>query len=152
MNTELTGGKPPEELHLTITLPVTAGIVYNAWMSNTGHRDFTGATALIQARNGGHFSVCDGYITGIILKLEPGRRIIQSWRTVDFHPLDASSTVELIFEDVPAGTRLVLHHTDIPAGLSRQICEGWQVSYFEPMLGYFSHLSAQQKKNLNHGA
>jgi uncharacterized protein YndB with AHSA1/START domain len=152
MNNEMTGSKPAEELHLTITLPIAANIVYNAWVSNTGHRDFTGANAVIQARNGGNFSVCDGYITGIILKLEPGRRIIQSWRTADFHPLDPSSTVEVIFEDVPAGTRLILHHTDIPAGLSRQINEGWVVSYFEPMLGYFSHLSAQQRKNLDRGA
>lgn len=141
MNTDITGAKPPEELHLTITLPVAPQVVYNAWLSNTGHRDFTGASAVIQARNGGNFSVCDGYITGILLKLEPPRRIIQSWRTADFHPLDASSTVELIFDAVPAGTRLILHHTDIPAGLSSQISAGWQVSYFEPMLGYFTHLA-----------
>lgn len=127
-----------QELHLSILLPVKPELVYNAWISSQLHRDFTGGNAEIDPRNGGQFSAWDGYITGILLKLEPGHRIVQSWRTSDFHPLDPSSTLEVLFEPAGKGTKLILNHTEIPDGQAEQYEQGWNSSYFEPMLGYFN--------------
>jgi activator of HSP90 ATPase len=136
---------PKENLHLTIKLPVKPEIIYNAWINSTTHRDFTGGNAAIEPRNGGNFSAWDGYITGILLKLEPYHRIIQSWRTTDFHPLDPSSTLEIILDEEEGGTLLTLNHTDIPFGQSEQYKKGWEEYYFEPMLGYFTYLASENK-------
>lgn len=134
-----------EELHLTLQLPVSAEIVFNAWIDSTSHRDFTGGNAMIDPRNGGNFSAWDGYITGILLKLEPYHRIIQSWRTTDFHPLDPSSTLEIVLDETEDGVVMTFHHTDLPAGQGASYEKGWNEYYFEPMLGYFTFLSKQIK-------
>ncbi|MBA4420803.1 MAG: hypothetical protein C0391_06620 [Anaerolinea sp.] len=134
-----------EELHLTIKLPVSAEVVFNAWIDSTCHRDFTGGNAYIDPRNGGNFSAWDGYITGILLKLEPYHRIIQSWRTTDFHPLDPSSTLEIVLDEKDDGVMVTFHHTDLPAGQGALYEKGWKEYYFEPMIGYFSFLAKQLK-------
>ena len=135
-----------EKLQLTLQLPVTPAVIYTAWVTSNLHRDFTGGNAIIDARNGGQFSAWDGYITGIILKLEPDQRIVQSWRTSDFHPMDPSSTLEVLLEPNENGTLLTLNHTEIPDGQSDQYEQGWKEFYFEPMLGYFSKVAAEIKR------
>lgn len=135
-----------EQLHLTLKLPVKPMIIFNSWIDSTAHRDFTGGNAAIDPRNGGNFSAWDGYITGILLKLEPYHRIIQSWRTMDFHPLDPSSHLEIILFEEEDGTLLTLNHTEIPFGQSRQYELGWIEYYFEPMLGYFTYLANEVKE------
>jgi len=138
--------RPKEELHLTLRLPVMPEVVFNAWIDSKSHRDFTGGNAVIDPRNGGHFSAWDGYITGIILKLEPFTRIIQSWRTTQFHPLDPSSTLEIVIEPADTGAVLTFNHTNIPYGQSAMYAQGWNDYYFVPMTGYFTHLAGQSKK------
>ena len=132
---------PKEQLHLILKLPVKPEIIFNAWIDSISHRDFTGGNAAIDPRNGGNFSAWDGYITGILLKLEPYHRITQSWRTTDFHPLDPSSHLEIILSEEEDGTLLTLNHTEIPFGQSQQYEQGWIEYYFEPMLGYFTYLA-----------
>ena len=136
---------PKEHLQLTIHLPGKPETIYNAWIDSIAHRDFTGGNAVIEPRNGGNFSAWDGYITGILLKLEPYHRIIQSWRTTDFHPLDPSSTLEIIFDEEEDGTLVTLNHTDIPFGQSEMYEKGWNEYYFEPMVGYFTYLASENK-------
>lgn len=132
-----------DHLHLTLKLPVKPEVIYNAWIDSKVHRDFTGGNAVIDPRNGGNFSAWDGYITGILLKLEPYHRIVQSWRTTDFHPLDPSSTLEIILDQEEDGTLLTLNHTDIPFGQGEKYKQGWKEYYFEPMLGYFTYLASE---------
>ena len=44
----------------------------------------TGSPAIVDPEIGGAFEAWDGYISGRTLSLEPGRRIVQSWRTSEF--------------------------------------------------------------------
>ena len=125
-------------LQMTLQLPVPPGQIYAAWIDSIGHRDFTGGNAHIDPRQGGNFSAWDGYISGILLKLEPDHRIVQSWRTTDFHPLDPSSMVEILLEANEDGTLLTLNQTEIPKGQAEKYKQGWQEFYFVPMLGYFT--------------
>lgn len=138
-----------DSILLSIKLPASAETVYNAWIDGRQHRDFTGGNAIIESKNGGHFSAWDGYITGILLKLEPCHRIIQSWRTTEFHPLEPSSTLELLFEadSESDGMIMTLKHTDLPDGTKVKYEQGWREYYFEPMLGFF--LTMAEKNRLS---
>jgi uncharacterized protein YndB with AHSA1/START domain len=138
-----------ESFTLTLQLPVTPKVVYEAWIDSSSHRDFTGGNADIDARNGGHYTAWDGYISGILLKLEPYHRIIQSWRTTDFHAMDPSSTVEILLDENENGTLLTLNHTEIPKGLVSSFEDGWKEYYFEPMLGYFTAKAEEMKDHPN---
>ncbi len=71
------------------------------------------------------------------LMLDPGRRIVQAWRTTRFTADDPDSQIEVLLEPAPEGSKLTLHHTNIPDGHTGYQNGGWQEHYFEPMKRYF---------------
>lgn len=103
----------------------------------------TGSSATSDAKKGGAFSAWDGYITGKHLVLEPGKRIVQAWRTTEFPPAAPDSTLEIRLSKVAKGTKLSLLQSDIPDGQSDMYAEGWLEYYFDPMTRYFD---AEKKK------
>jgi activator of HSP90 ATPase len=121
---------------VTATIPAKPKEIYDAWLSSKGHTQMTEAGAKVSARVGGAFAAWDGYISGKNLKLNPGKQIVQSWRTTEFAASDPDSRIEVLLEEVPRGTRLTLHHTNIPGGQS-DYRSGWRTCYFEPMKKYF---------------
>jgi uncharacterized protein YndB with AHSA1/START domain len=125
------------EFTVSDVLPATPEEVYDAWISDDGHAAMTGGLAEIDPRVGGQFSAWDGYITGRTLVLEPGRRIVQAWRTSDFRVADPNSQIEVVLTAVPGGTEIKLHHTAIPDGQAGYE-QGWRDNYFDPMRDYFS--------------
>ena len=122
---------------VTDVMPTTPEDVYDAWLSSDRHAAMTGDPARIDARVGGAYEAGDGYISGTTLELEPGRRVAQSWRTTDFRAGDPDSRIEVLFEPVPDGTKVTLHHTSIPDGQSGYE-QGWRDFYLAPMREYFA--------------
>jgi uncharacterized protein YndB with AHSA1/START domain len=115
--------------------------VYEAWMSSDGHAGMTGAGAEVEPLVGGEFRAWDGYISGRTLALEPGRRIVQSWRSSEFEDGDDDSQIDVLLEKVPEGTKITLRHSLIPDGQSGYE-QGWRDNYFDPMREYFSARNA----------
>lgn len=126
------------DFEVSDTIPAAPDAVFQAWMSSAGHTAMTGAEATIDPSLGGAYEAWDGYITGHTLALEPGRRIVQSWRTTEFASTDPDSQIEVSLEPVPEGTRISIHHTNVPDGQLEYEQGGWQESYFEPMKEYFA--------------
>jgi activator of HSP90 ATPase len=119
-------------------IPAGAQQIYEAWLSSEGHDKITGRQpAQISAQEGAAFTVWNGYITGRNVKLEPARRIVQSWRTTKFTAADPDSRIEVLLEPVPGGTKVTVHHTNVPDGHTSYRDGGWQNSYFEPMKKHF---------------
>jgi activator of HSP90 ATPase len=125
------------EFTVSATLPATPQQLYDAWLSSKGHAAMTGSPARVSSRPGGKFSAWDGYISGKNLKLDPGRRIVQAWRTTEFALADPDSQIDIQFAKAPGGAKLTLHHTNIPANQS-DYRSGWRECYFEPMTAYFN--------------
>lgn len=127
----------PDQLMLTITLPVKPDQLYHDWLDSEAHGAFTGGSAKIDPVIGGSYTAWDGYISGKTLELEPPRRILQTWRSTDF-PADApDSLLEVLIEAEGDGSRLTLVHTNIPDGQGKDYDQGWKESYFEPMASYY---------------
>jgi len=116
--------------------PATPQAIYQAWLDSEGHTLMTASPAQASDGVGGSFSAWDGYICGRNLELEPGRRIVQAWRTTEFQPSDPDSRLEIILEPDGKGTRVTIRHANLPAD-GMQYKQGWVESYFEPMLAYF---------------
>lgn len=126
-----------DALTLSIELPATPEDLYDAWLDGERHTAFTGAEATIDAVVGGRHTAWDEYISGTIRALEPGRRIVQSWRTSEFPDDAPDSQLELVFEPCGAGTLLTLVHTEIPEGQGAKYEQGWREFYFDPLAAYF---------------
>ena len=127
-----------DSFELVCDLPVKSDKVYASWLNSEFHSAFTGGLAAIQDEVNSRFAAWDGYITGTILELEKNKRILQSWRTTDFHMNQDDSMVEVELLDTEKGCRLRLKHWNIPDGTSARYMSGWDEHYFQPMLKYFS--------------
>lgn len=115
--------------------------IYQAWLSSAEHTAMTGSRAMVEANVGGRFTAYDGRIEGAVVELEPGRRIVQRWRSSDF-PSDAGDSIlEVRLEPIYGGTRVAFVHSDIPEGQAAQLEEGWRKYYLEPMDRYFASTS-----------
>lgn len=126
-----------ESLKLQVDLPVSPERVYRAWLDGYEHSQFTGSRAHIEAKVGGRFTAFDGYIEGEIQVMTPFSHIVQTWRTSDFLPGSPDSLIDLKLEPTCLGSLLVLEHTGIPDGQSKQYLDGWFQYYFRPLRAYF---------------
>jgi activator of HSP90 ATPase len=129
--------QPTYEFEQSDVIPAAPGEVFDAWMSSEGHTAMTGAEAVVDPHIGGEFTAWDGYIRGRTLELEPGTRILQSWRTSEFADRDTDSHIEVVLEAVAGGTLLRLRHRDVPVEHTGYEDGGWRDNYFEPMKTYF---------------
>lgn len=126
-----------EKLKLVTELGVTPQSIYEAWLDSEEHSAFTGSSASVEGRVGGEMTAWDGYISGVILELEPYDRIVQSWRTTEFPEGSEDSRLEVLLKELDGRTRLTLLHSDIPDGQAEMYAEGWEDYYFRPMRAYF---------------
>ena len=128
-----------EALRVTTTVPVAPTTLYFAWIDSTQHAAMTGGgPAKIDGNVGAKYSAMNGYITGKLVILDLGRRLVMSWRTTDF-PKDApDSRVEIHLEALGPSTRILVLHTEIPEGQAEKYKALWNEKYFAPMRAYFS--------------
>ncbi len=123
---------------VTELIPASPADIYRAWLDSEGHSRMTGSPATASPRVGEAFEAWDGYIQGRNLELEPGKRILQAWRTTEFAPSDEDSLVEITLEPAVAGAKVTIRHSNLPAD-GEQYLEGWIDFYFQPMKEYFGH-------------
>jgi activator of HSP90 ATPase len=126
-----------ESLRLVAVVTATADRVYAAWLDSGEHSRMTGGKATVDGVIGGEHSAWDGYIEGKTLELEPGRRIVQTWRTSDFPLGHADSRLEVHLLDVEGGCEITIIHTEIPEGQGPRYESGWRDHYLGPMAKYF---------------
>ena len=98
----------------------------------------TGSPATSQPHIGGRHTAWDGYISGEHVELEPGRRILQTWRTTEFPEGAPDSLLGIVFTRDTYGTRLTLIQNGIPDGHGEKYYDGWQDHYFAPMRAHFA--------------
>jgi uncharacterized protein YndB with AHSA1/START domain len=123
---------------VSATVPATPQAIYDAWLDGKQHGAMNGGgPATASKRVGGAFTAHDGYIGGKNLELEPGKRIVQAWRTTQFTDRDPDSQIEVTLKRVAGGTKVTLRHSNVPDGHDGYK-SGWKTHYFEPMKKYFS--------------
>ena len=126
-----------ESIQVSGVIHATPESIYNAWLDSNEHSSFTGGKATVEPSIGGRFTAWDGYIQGTNLELNPGRRIVQSWRTTEFPSGSPDSRLEVLFEAAGDGTRVTLNHTEIPPGQATRYEQGWREHHLDPMARYF---------------
>lgn len=126
-----------DSIKLTVTLPTDPKTLYNAWLNSEKHSAFTKSKTVIHKKVGSSFTAGDGYITGKNELLHMNKRIVQTWRTTDFNEDNPDSTLEITFEKVEKGTKLILNHSNLPNDTGKIYRKGWRDHYFKPMKDYF---------------
>ncbi|MBP9068820.1 MAG: SRPBCC domain-containing protein [Bacteroidia bacterium] len=127
-----------EKIKMSITLPVKAKELYDAWLDSKKHSAFTGGDANVSKKLNGEFTAWDEYISGKNIELKEGKFVKQSWRTMEFKSNAPDSILELTFEEKAGKTKLSLYHYGLQKGDGKKYGQGWKDHYFEPMKAYFS--------------
>jgi uncharacterized protein YndB with AHSA1/START domain len=126
-----------EEIRVSSLIQASPNSIYAAWLDERRHGAFTGGRATVEPWVGGRHTAWDGYIEGILVELDTGRKIVMTWRTTEF-PEDApDSSVEVHLEPVAGGTKVTIAHTQIPDGQGAQYKDGWRTHYLDPMKKFF---------------
>src|SRR5512147_2066629 len=131
------GKAKTKTIRQTVTIKgATPAQVYRAYVTAREHAAFTAAPARGAAREGAEMTAFGGYIVAHHLELDPGRRIVQAWRTTEF-PEDApDSLFDLTLAAVPGGTKLTLVHSDLPPDQAAAYTQGWKEYYWQPLQEY----------------
>lgn len=124
------------EFTVSDVIPASAQDIYDAWLSSDGHSEMTGGEANTSDEVGEEFDAWDGYINGKNIELDPGRKIVQSWRSSQFEETTPDSLIEVTLEPARGGTVITLRHSDLPDD-GGHYEQGWRDHYFEPMKEYF---------------
>lgn len=128
-----------DAFQLEMVVPAEPQRVFNAWMDAREHALFTaGGEAIVEPWAGGRFTAFEGYIHGIFLGVDAGRRIVQTWRTVEFAPESRDSRLVVEFEAVRGGTRVRIRHSDLPPSQMKKYERGWSEHYLKPLTRYFA--------------
>lgn len=111
--------------------------VYELFMNQQKHEEFTGAHATISRLINGKFSTYDDYCTGYNIELIEGERIIQAWHFNEVGwPSNHYSVCKFIFEPIGNRTKLNFRQQLVPDSHVRKLKQGWKDYYWEPIKLY----------------
>ena len=126
----------------SVVLPASAEDLYAAWMDPATHAAITGAPVLIGPEPGAPFSAFGGQISGATLQVVAPRLIVQSWRSVNFHPDDPDSTLIVSFAQDGENGRIDLIHIDVSEQDFEGVAEGWEKYYWAAWRRWFGESKA----------
>lgn len=127
-----------EAIRVVTTVPVAPTTLYFAWLDSEQHTAMTGSAAKLSNDVGQKYSALNGWVTGKLITLDLGRRMVISWRTTDFPRDAADSRVEIHLEALGGSTRVTVIHTELPEGHGDPARNAWNDKYFTPMRNHFS--------------
>jgi activator of HSP90 ATPase len=109
--------------------------LYDIFLDSKKHTEATGGKATASNKVGGSFKAWDGYHWGKNLALVPGRRIVQTWRNLDFKKGEPDSILLLDFQKKGKGSELTMVHAMLPDRMG-DLAQGWRDYYWKPMAKY----------------
>ena len=117
----------------SVQLPAAPAALYRMYLDPLEHAAITGSPAVrIAPEEGAEFWAFDGRIQGRILALNPGRQIVQSWRSFEWRPEDLDGTLVLVFSPDPAGGRIESCLVNAPDHLHEKLAANWPMRYWDP--------------------
>ena len=122
-------------LRQTVTIRAPPKLVYDTLVRASEHAKFTGAAARLEAKVGGRFELWDGSLTGVVVELDPGRRIVLAWRSTEWPP-GHYSIADFGLRASRGGTKLEFSQYGIPSDDYDDIAGGWKTFYWDPLKEY----------------
>ena len=133
-----------KEIKHRVTIRATPARVYATLMDEKKHAQFTGERARIDRGVGGTFTCYGTYINGITLELQPGKHIVQAWRSRNW-PKGTYSIVAFKLSKAAGGrTTLRFSQVGVPTNDYRDKNKGWRTHYWEPLKRYLAATALAQ--------
>ena len=124
------------QLHCDVRSPKEP--VFNAWLNQFQQGAITQALAFITPEINGKIELWNGAVIGRFLQIEKYKRLVLTWRTVEFDEQQPDTHLILRFQDTPKGSRFIVQHENIPLDMLNQFRFAWEQVYFPNLKTYFS--------------
>ena len=118
-------------LKQTRTFNAPAKDVYEMLMDSKKHSKLTGATAKISTKEGGKFTAHNGWASGENVELKPGKKIVQTWRGMEWPEGHYSRTTYSFASAGRGKTKLTFTQSGIPEEMYDHIKQGWIDHYWD---------------------
>jgi hypothetical protein len=125
-----------------VALPATPRQIYELWMDAEELSIALGsAVEKVYKKQSfiDKFLAHDKHIEWTNVIREPYRRLYQIWRSSEFPGTAQDAHVEIIFEEIDGGTRLLIDLHVLPENFQANYKEFWEKYFFEPMRRYFQN-------------
>jgi activator of HSP90 ATPase len=116
-----------KDLKRYYSIPAEPKDIYNALTNKKMLEIWTGENAVMEPEANTEFSLWGGSISGINLKFEENRKMVQQWF---FGEQKEPSIVTIVLHPDKKGTSVELRHTNIPDEAFENISDGWDEDYF----------------------
>ena len=139
-------------IRLAVELDAPPAEIYAMYLDPGAHGAITGGAVEIAASEGAKFYAFGRALSGQVLHLVPGKRVVQTWRSNVFRKTDADSIVVMTF--VPKGrkrTLLDLQHLNVPVQDYAAVSRGWEEYYFAPWRKYVVERNARHRTGAQAG-
>ncbi len=120
-------------IHQEVTIEASPAAVYGVLTRSDQFASMTGGRAAdIAAEAGGAISLFGGDIRGRNIELQPGRLVVQAWRSQGW-PEGVYSIVRFELQPEGKGTRVTFDQAGYPDADHGMLDGGWRQMYWDPM-------------------
>jgi activator of HSP90 ATPase len=126
----------PATIEQSVRFPATARELFDLYVSPKHHAAFTGGAVKISRKAGSRFSAFGGMLTGVTLAAEPGKLVVQRWRSGGWKETDPDSVLVLSFVQDGSRGRIDLVHANVPDHDRDGVTKGWEKYYWKPLRAY----------------
>jgi uncharacterized protein YndB with AHSA1/START domain len=123
-----------------VKFPASPAVVYDLLADSRKHSAVTGKKATISRKIGGTFSAIEDDVSGVIVDLVPGQRIVQAWRHRRFPEGVFSMAAVVLTPTRDGGTELVLTHRGVPKDLIPETERAWREQYWARIKAYLARV------------
>lgn len=116
--------------------------IYQALTNPDLLTELTGMSAEMSSQEGGTFHAWNNRSHGYIMRLIPGKRIVQAWRHDAFED-GMYSTVIIDIEGTESGSRVSFNHIGVPETESGWLTETWKKDFWNPLSEHLEQKVAQ---------
>ena len=128
---------------LSVSLPSSAETVFAALTNARLISKWSGQRGKVPPTIGGTMELFDGWVKGIVLAYEAGKRLSFTWKPAEWTKENQSSIVTCHFKPTKNGSTLTVKHSGFPNDSELQSHkDGWTEFVFEPLKMYL--ISKQQ--------
>jgi uncharacterized protein YndB with AHSA1/START domain len=128
---------------ISTSFPFSSETVFTALTNARQIAVWSGQNGKVQPTIGGKMELFDGWVKGIVLAYELGKRLSFTWKPSEWAKEKQASIVTCHFTPTKTGTKLTLKHSGFPNDSELQSHKvGWTEFVFDPLKMY---LTSKQK-------
>lgn len=124
---------------ISASFPCSSEVVFTAFSNARKIAVWSGQRGKVQPTIGGTMELFDGWVKGIVLAYESGKRLSFTWKPAEWADEYQSSIVTCTFKPTKTGSTFTVKHSGFPNNSELKSHKtGWTEFVFDPLKMYLT--------------